>query len=968
MEFQFTLKYRLNYLTPRISQYKKTSILGAYLDEIDQKCLKQCKQAFIRVGNNRLSRLHDALSLKQADAVKLLPLLFHVNHPMLPGYVDNFTPCGIPNYSPTAEQKQIAKTVSQSFAFKPRAYLSYPISALYIMGSSGTLAQSGSSDIDLWVCLSTLLDIKQKNKLDEKTLLITEWYADLGIELNIYCVNKNDFRKKTTAKMAKDHCGSTLRYLLLDEFYRSAIWLAGQYLMWWIVPTEREYDKYVKRLTNQKHIEASDWIDFGEVKTIPPEEYFTASLWQIYKAIDSPYKSMFKLILLEHYAKQYPCGGLLSTRYKDQIYNNLNIISQNNKTEIFDQFDPYVIALKFVEDGLKDKPVRLEFLHRCFYLKVGVKHKSRIRKNWRQKIISNFIDQWQWNEHRISYLNLRHQWRIDQAISETQDMFRELTLSYQFLMGFSRLHGVTKRVEKIDLLTLGRKLYANFERRNGKIDKISNGISKNLLEQSITLGRDSRKRYSVYLGQVSQKQQILSSPVHSSDNLFECVAWSVVNGVVNKQSLFQLNNLNNYNNQLQILDTVKNIELWLKASQSERFNLIQSFEKTADLKAISLFINLNRDPLAIEKRKNQYSVVAESDCLTWSAKKINLVDHFDILTLNSWGECITKHYAGDIALLNLFSENINQSKILVENTTLFFHDTPKANEIRARILSLFTLWHKLYIRAQRTKICQRYLMVVGKKWITMDIYLDSVSVKTGVSQKRWLNLLSDKPDKMLAVDRDEKQIEIYTDKWLPISPFLQTVLKRSQQHPYDCYLYQESKNKVILAIKSEKGLVFYREHNRTTINNLVGHYRQFISKIQNRTLMNTGLNEITGYYEFDVNQNGKVRVSQLKTEASQISKAFLLVQAIAVSGELSEPNKIQYDFFTEKESYIHSRDKSKNFKQLAKALIAARRNAERYPIFITDLDLSAIATNPDIMEIVKHKQHIEDKLNNLLTA
>ena len=111
-----------------------------------------------------------SFNLTQSDAIKLLPLLFHVNHPMLPGYVDKSTPSGIPSYSPKRiRKKKIAKTVSRSFKYQSRAYLRYQIVSLYLMGSTGTLAQSIRSDLDLWVCIDQQLDDKAKQKLQQKT-------------------------------------------------------------------------------------------------------------------------------------------------------------------------------------------------------------------------------------------------------------------------------------------------------------------------------------------------------------------------------------------------------------------------------------------------------------------------------------------------------------------------------------------------------------------------------------------------------------------------------------------------------------------------------------------------------------------------------------------------------------------------------------------------------------------------------
>ena len=64
-------------------------------DGIDRKVLTQLRGRFLKVNSGRLARTVQALSTRQQLVLKLLPLLFHVNHPLLPGYVSSRTPAGL---------------------------------------------------------------------------------------------------------------------------------------------------------------------------------------------------------------------------------------------------------------------------------------------------------------------------------------------------------------------------------------------------------------------------------------------------------------------------------------------------------------------------------------------------------------------------------------------------------------------------------------------------------------------------------------------------------------------------------------------------------------------------------------------------------------------------------------------------------------------------------------------------------
>ncbi|GAL30028.1 adenylate cyclase [Vibrio variabilis] len=48
------------------------------------------------------------------------------------------------------------------------------------MGSTSSIGQSTSSDLDIWVCISPEMSTKSREKLSNKCLLITDWAKGLG--------------------------------------------------------------------------------------------------------------------------------------------------------------------------------------------------------------------------------------------------------------------------------------------------------------------------------------------------------------------------------------------------------------------------------------------------------------------------------------------------------------------------------------------------------------------------------------------------------------------------------------------------------------------------------------------------------------------------------------------------------------------------------------------------------------------
>ena len=919
------------------------------IDEIDQKQLKQTRDAFLRLSQTRFNRMESSLSPMQADYLKLIPLLFHVNHPMLPGYVDSFTPCGLPNYTPTPVEKSIAKTVSQSFVYKSRAHLSYKISSLFLMGSMGTLGQSNSSDIDLWVCLAEPLEEKLQTKLENKAEKIKLWFATVGIELNYYFVNQDDFSGNRAKKLETDSCGSTQKFLLLDEFYRTAVWVAGRWPIWWVVPTEQDYVQYSKRLIEQKHLDSADWIDFGEVKQIPAAEYFSAALWQLYKAIESPYKSSVKLLVLEVYAKNFPCSGILSSELKENVYQS---------SDVEQELDPYLLMLRFAEKALVNNPRRLEFLRRAFYLKANVKITMAKKKkpHWRYIKIKQLVDGWGWNEERLNYLNSRLQWSINRVTEERKDLVRELTSSYHFLSNFARVQGVIDKLAKNELMLLGRKLYAAFERRNGKIDKVNNGIAKNIIESEVTIHQASNENWHLYLGHIRLNQTALNLPVYSSQSLFECLVWGCVNGVILNATRCHVLPVGEYLNHQFVGEMVRDINKLLGHFSKQKNK--ESFDKEAKTIYLGVFINTRRDPLAEDKQENLFRIVENANCLSWADNKINLAEHFDILFLNSWGEITVEHYSENTAWIDFFIKHQKSILNIKEDIPIFCRGLSQKDEVIDRVNQLINKWKKLLLSSCRSTQSNGYIIAIGKQWMNIDFNYEQVTFESYNSMTKLYDGLSKRNDKVI-----ESRIRFHIDPLLQLEPIIQAVMKRRPTESLEFYVYQKTTSLVQIVIKSSNGLIHFQVHKNINIDQVVGHYQQFFDKIQNRNLLNNGLLESIDYFQCFNATSEALRIKPLDINDSNLYQQFSLVQAIAVS---SSSTKIGFDLFTSDASFYYREGGEAVYSKLANQLLSMRQSGANYPIFLTDIDLSAIHQKVSIIEALGYKKMIEKKLNRVL--
>ena len=99
-------------------------------------------------------------------------------------------------------------------------------------------------------------------------------------------------------------------------------------------------------LLHKRFVDPLDCIDFGGLETLSPDEFFGAAHWQLFKGIESPYKTILKLFLTEAYSQEYPAVRWLCQEAKAEIY-----AGQDNA----DELDPYVLMYRRLEQYLSDR-------------------------------------------------------------------------------------------------------------------------------------------------------------------------------------------------------------------------------------------------------------------------------------------------------------------------------------------------------------------------------------------------------------------------------------------------------------------------------------------------------------------------------------------------------------------------------------------------------------------------------------
>ena len=206
-------------------------------------------------------------------------------------------PAGVCDYVPGRAALAAAKQLARTFVYEQRLQRNYAIRGLYVMGSAGTIAYTRQSDLDVWLVHDAGLAEADVVRLREKARRIEDYSQGTGLDLHFFVFDAERFKHGETLSLSDESSGSTQHYLLLDEFYRSGLLLAGLRPLWWAVPPgeEHRYDDYIAEAEQKRTLSARAYVDFGGLARIPAGEFFGGTVWQLYKSIDSPYKSVMRV-------------------------------------------------------------------------------------------------------------------------------------------------------------------------------------------------------------------------------------------------------------------------------------------------------------------------------------------------------------------------------------------------------------------------------------------------------------------------------------------------------------------------------------------------------------------------------------------------------------------------------------------------------------------------------------------------
>lgn len=945
---------------------EQTGIITA--DDLrDRKSQRVLLQRFLAINEGRLVRTIGFLNVQQQLFLESLPLMLHVNHTLLPGYITNSTPCGISRYEPTKNTIRAAKSFANAFAYTGRTTKSAAIHNVSIMGSCGSIAHARGSDLDFWICHDPTLSAEQLAELEQKLFAIQKWAESLSLEIHFFLMNAEQFRQGLRRGVSGEDCGSSQHFLLLDEFYRTSIRLAGRYPLWWMVPAEQEktYQSHTRELIDKRFIDSDQFIDFGGIPEFPAGEFVGAGLWQLYKGIDSPYKSVIKIMLTELYASEFPEVEGLSLLFKKMIYAG--------ETGL-DVVDPYSLLYKRLEIYLRQRQetARLELLRRCIYLKINEPMSRPNPKQdglWRRQAILKLMADWQWSNQHVQFLDSRKNWKIQQVISERKLLVDELNFSYRFLVKFAKDNNFSASINQQDMNLLGRKLYAAFERKAGKLEIMNASIAPNITEEQLTLMRDmadphtqKKSTWILYSGFVRPEQREEQISIRRSRSIVDLIAWCYFNRVLDETTRFVIypgETVLTEGELKQIVQVLQSVYP-LGLGDAEQ----QDFYEASRIKSMSFFVNIGSDPMKELNRRGMQLLSESNDALNYSGLHTNLVMNVDELVVNSWHEVSAAHYDHQDGLMDFILNFLRHvlrmqvNSLPVIEVLCFCPTRPQA--IAERIKGLFRDLMRVFLR-EVNKENHRYIIEMGGAYYVLQVKESQPSVQRFASIDVLLQNLSQGQSQFSRIMIDSFALK---NHWLPIlaphnkANFLQ-VFYRKTQTGADFY------------VLDEKGACFVAQELMFQEKPCLQRWLRFLTSTQGKLIhTDTAVSDQPttpiGFYEMIKREQWVVEPREIDNqyEYARFHQVQVLMEAVGA-------HEYIYTFYCDHEQFSEQAYGGEVFAAVAQHLMQQRAGTASYPLYITEIDITGFDQRGAPRHTVfylQQKAFLEQRLNAALRA
>ncbi len=496
------------------------------------------RRDFVAGNIGRLRELLRYLPRKKSELFQLIPFLLHVNAPRFAGYVASpANGFGIYRFHESGFYKHAqGKFNVTEKDLKPYLATNPVIDGLYLMGSSGTLAQSNYSDFDFWVVVDTQrAGDAGIERLNKKLRSIEKWAEEkFDQEVTFFVLGTDDVKNNRFPSIDDESSGSAQKSLLKEEFYRTFVMIAGKIPFWAISPAglgDKEYYEWLELARNIDNINfyPEDYIDLGNLSSIKEEECLGAILWQFYKSSKDPAKSFIKSCLVIYYLFSGEDALLLC-----------DLIKKRREDGVFEpvKTDPYAVVFEKAMEILTDMNDHdgEMLLRDCIYFRVCGNHllPKAVLEGPKKELIDRYMNEWDWDEgKRDSIINYASS-PESKKVAFDERVFKKLSFLYELALRDTGGDDHSFDMNEEDANVLKNRIAAIYQKKYQKLPRCSTYFKSSNVRKAITVACDVNQHgFQTWTAYDTSRSHNYSSfnQLFTGPELLRVVGWLVANGL-----------------------------------------------------------------------------------------------------------------------------------------------------------------------------------------------------------------------------------------------------------------------------------------------------------------------------------------------------------------------------------------------------------------------------------------------------
>ena len=578
------------------------------------------KQQYLQLNRKRIDELLRGLQPAQSRAVRCIPLFFHVNYALFPGYVDKDTPAGVYGYKPDERLLDEVKVFSKRFKYDhTRRARRTPVDAVYLHKSSY------SDCLVLWILYGRDLAPDDLSKLRRRLENVVTWLQSQQLNIQGELIGSETFVPKLLNDQGSELPVSQSR--LLSEFYVESFLLAGKYPVWWLVPPQEEkrYDEYVQNIVAKRFVPPAEFLDFGGVYETHPVNYLMGAIQNISRMYDSMEICWLNLLLLRAQVKAWPRVDNTASRLKRIVHagkiSSSIVVTEEVRAKIIDEIIDDVSA--------STSGISADRLIRSFNDAPGLMKKGSVnlfsslyamraqKQPVEESVDPFFVRQYLWEKHALfcEISNCFH-WLHAQVVEKSKD----------------------QREQFDGVLQLSKNLKSFLSSKQGKIpfynalEKPDVTLSRVVIQHKVKTGGEE----SWVLAAVEEGGEVLE--IYACGQLLALLIWGWLNRVIDLGTSISVDCSPQYVKQIEARQILSSLTKKLPHSFMDNISL-DVFASLARPCTSSVFL---------QYRKDLDYATGDMPLLSPATKPYIYVEQYIV---NTWGEVITSFYYGERGLL-----------------------------------------------------------------------------------------------------------------------------------------------------------------------------------------------------------------------------------------------------------------------------------------------------------------------------